>query len=186
MTKLNLLTELLETANTLLKTDMTSVTIYQARTQIAYIFDKFEAYADMPTCDLCNTVDDIAIQALSTMPTALAAYFNTLEIFMAENEIYPHTHTIEQAQLMVAFYTIFKDLLKTEITPCDTHQAYLQLDDLFKDFEEQAEEFEENMSCVDDEYTPNALNHLFPNLLEQLSDLTPFPVLKASDFNATI
>ena len=177
MTKLNLLTELLETANTLLENDMTSLTIYQARTQIAYLFDKFEEYADLPTCDLCTMVDDIAINALSNMPTALADYFNTLETFISENEIFPihQYHSVEQAQLMVGFYTIFKDLLQTEVTPCDTHQAYLQLDDLFKHFEQLAEEYEEN-AVTDYDDTPNALNHLFPNIHECLDGLTLFPV----------
>ena len=179
MRKLNLFTELLETANTLLETDMTSLAIYQARTQIAYLFDKFEADTDLPTCDLCNKVDDIAINALSNMPTALAEYFNTSEIFIAENEIYPQalpvTHTMEQAQLMVGFYIIFKELLQTEVTPCDTHQAYLLLDDLFKDFEQQAEAFEE-MAETDYDDMPNLLNHLFPNIQEHLDGLTLFPV----------
>ena len=175
MTKLNLLTELLETANTLLENDMTSLTIYQARTQITYLFDKFEEYADLPTCDLFTTVDDITINALSNMPTALAEYFNTLETFISENEIFPAHHSVEQAQLMLGFYTIFKELLQTEVTPCDTHQAYLLLDDLFKHFEQQAEEYEEN-AVIDYDETPNALNHFFPNIQECLDGLTLFPV----------
>ena len=179
MTKLNLLTELLETANTLLETDMNSLAIYQARTQIAYLFDRFEEYADLPTCDLCTTVDetvdDMDINALSNMPTALAEYFNTLETFMTENEIFPTHHSLEQAQLMLGFYTIFKELLQTEVAPCDTHQAYLQLDDLFKHFEQLAEEYEES-AVIDCDETPNALSHFFPNIHECLDGLTLFPV----------
>jgi len=150
MTKLNLLTELLETANTLLENDMTSLSIYQARTQIAYLFDKFEEDADLPTCDTCNTIDEITINTLN-FPKELKDYFHALETFQAENEIYlhdlPHFHIMEQAQLMVGFFTILENLLATSMTPCDAHQAHLHLDDLFKIFEADAEAHEDMLKA---------------------------------------
>lgn len=174
MTKLNLLTELLETANNLLETNMTSLTLYQARTQIAYTFDRFEEHSDRPTCNLITTINEIATEALATMSTALAEYFNTIQGFISDNEIHPHNHTVEQAQLMVGFYNIFNELLQTEITPCDAHHAYVQLDDLLKDFELQAEENEDKAVDYNDD-TPNALSHFFPNMQEALGELTLFP-----------
>jgi len=150
MTKLILFTELLEIGNELLGARATSNNVYEARKKLDYIFEKFEEDADYPVCELAMALDDIAINTLK-FPKELKDYFHGIETFQAENEIYlhdlPHFHIMEQAQLMVGFFTILENLLATSMTPCDTHQAHLHLDDLFKAFEEDAEAHEDMLKA---------------------------------------
>lgn len=175
MTKLILFTELLEIGNELLEAGMKSSNIYEARKKLDDIFEKFEENSDYPTYDLSIALNEIAINALS-VPKGLKDYFHAIESFQAENEIYlhelPQLHTMEHAQLMAGFYTILENLLGTSITPCDAHQAHVQLYELSKCFEELTEELEE---MAEDDFTLSVVSQFFPDLQEQLDGLTLFP-----------
>jgi hypothetical protein len=174
MTKLILFTELLEIGTDLLETGMPSSNIYETRTRLDSIFAKFEEDSDFPICDLTEVLDNITIKVLS-IPKELKDYFRIIESFQTDNELYPQLHTVEETQLLTEFFTILENLLATSMTPCDAHQTHLQLDDLFKAFQEQAEAFEE-MAGIDDDEFPTALNHFFPDLAEVWVGLTLFPL----------
>lgn len=164
MTKLILFIELLEIGTELLEAGITGDNVYDARKQLDGIFEKFEEHADFSPCEMTPVLNEIAIKALS-IPRELKNYFHIIEHFQAENEIYPHHHTIEQTQLMMSFFTILEDLLSTRMTPCDAHQAHIRLYKLFKAFEDEAEEKE----TAEVEET---LYHFFPDFEIMLDGIT--------------
>jgi len=73
----------------------------------------------------------------------------------------------ELAQLRAEIFATINDLLKAGITSCNLHVAHIQLDAILEDHEQ----FQAN--CVE-ESGISALDHLFPNLEEQLNALTIF------------
>lgn len=168
MTKLILFTELLEVGTQLLEAGITGANVYEARKQLDYIFEKFEENEDFSTCEITTVLDEIAITALS-IPKELKDYFRIIERFQTENEIclleLPHQHTMEQAQLMAGFFTILEDLLSTRMTPCDANETHIRLYEMFKAFEDEAEERE----TVEVDET---LCHFFPNLETMLDGIT--------------
>ena len=176
MTQLTLLMELLDVIKEILETGATSANIYYARQYMDITFNRFEEHDGMEPSKLDTVLDKIAIHSLD-MPPELKVYFKSIESFRPKNEIDPHDfpsgdNSIDVAQLVTDFMVILNELLHAGVTPCTSHEAHVKLDDLFKRFEQQAQAHEE-MAGIDDDM-PNALNHFFPNIQDDLDGLTLF------------
>lgn len=172
MTKLTLFIELLEVIKELLEASMTAYNVRHAHQLMELAFNRFEEREGMKLSDLDTIINDISIK-LVNMPPELKEYFQLMEQFQVENEIYSHditnfNNSIEVAQFAIAFFTILNDLLQAGVTPDNTYLAHLLLDDLFKEFEEQVEKIED-LAKIDDSET---LCHCFPNIEIMLENIT--------------
>jgi hypothetical protein len=177
MTQFNFILELTDIFKELLESSKASYNVRHARRLMDLAFDRFEEMDGVDISEMGTPFDATTIKILDT-PSEQKDYFQQLERFQSENEIFPcdlpnGDHSIEMAQFVLGFVTILNALLGAGVTPCNAHQARLLLDDLLRDFEQQAEVFEATM---EDDDTPNALNQLFPNLQEDLDNLTLIPV----------
>jgi len=148
MTQFNLFMELLDTMNDLLEGGFDSDNVYHARMKMDCHFSKFDEINGIEQVKPINLLDGIA-KKLVYMPE-LKQYAKMIETFQAENEIFLldlplkiEEATTEEVQLIIGFFTILNELLAAGITPCSAYEAHIRLDDLFKAFEEEAEENEE-------------------------------------------
>jgi hypothetical protein len=151
MTKLKLFLELLDTMNHLLTTGMTSRNVYEARMYMDDLFTKFDELNYLETTQLDNLLNTVTLK-VTDFPKELKQYFQLIETFQAENEIYLQDlplkieeATIEQFQLILAFFIILNELLETGMTDDGMYQAHKSIDDLFKEFEEEAEAYEDRL-----------------------------------------
>jgi hypothetical protein len=137
MTRLNLVLQLLDTTTHLLQSGITRSNIHEAHHMMAYSFDRFEEFDGIPVSELGTILDGITIKIMD-MSQALKAYFQAIENFTNENEIFLcdlppkfNDQKMEQVQLMVDLFTIFNDLLEIGLTSCHVHEARIKIDELF-------------------------------------------------------
>jgi hypothetical protein len=98
-------------------------------------------------------------------------YFQVVENSQMENEVFfrglpslKEASSPAEAKLQVEIFVILNDLLKAGVTSCNLHEAHMQLDALLEEHEQVQADMEDSAM--------GALNHLFPNLENQLSALT--------------
>jgi len=151
MTKLTLFLQLLDTMNHLITTGMTSRNVYDARMHMDDLFTRFDEHHGLEMTKLDNILNVIAIK-IAHLPKELKQYFQMIETFQTENEIYLQDlplniedATIEQVQFIIGFFTLLNDLMETGMTADSIYQAHKQIDDLLKAFEEEMEEHEDKL-----------------------------------------
>ena len=200
MTQFKLFLELLEIITQLFETGANACNTYEARLLIDSLLDDFdenqgiyieeEAETKAETAEGGESKLETIIAGIDAkmlaMPKELQDYFLMIESLQSGNYFQglaplPEPNTIEQAQLMVGIFTILNDLLVAGITSCHLHEAHMLLDALLYEFEQSQADI---VNTVEDSAI-NALDHLFPNLENQLGALTIFPKSEV-DFNAII
>ena len=168
MTRFDLFLELTFSINHLLEGGITTTNLHEAHQMMEYSFDRFEEYdgVQLELSEMSMLLDGIDIKLLE-MPSELKEYFQVLSNFVAQNEIFLSdlppkygTQTTEQVQLMIGLFNILNDLLEIGMTSCHVHVARMKIDELFQSFE------------LEEDNTPNFLDHLFPNLKDELNVLT--------------
>ena len=185
MTQFNLFLRLLEIITQLFETGTNTCNTYEARLLIDSLLSDFDEgqgiYCEEAETEAAETEDgkskletilDGIDAKTRAMPKELQEYFQMIESFQSGNGIYfqgltplPEPNTIEQAQLMVGIFATFNDLLEAGVTSCNLHEAHMQLDALL-------EEFELSQADIVEDSAINALDHLFPNLENNLNALT--------------
>ena len=195
MTQFKLFLELLEIITQLFETGANACNTYEARLLIDSLLNDFdenqgiyiEEEAETEAAEDGESKLEIITGGIDAkmlaMPKELQDYFLMIESLQSGNYFQglaplPEPNTIEQAQLMVGIFTILNDLLVAGITSCHLHEAHMQLDALLY-------EFEQSQADIVEDSAINALDHLFPNLENQLNALTTFPKSEV-DFNAII
>ena len=198
MTQFKLFLKLLEIITQLFETGANACNTYEARLLIDSLLNDFDedqgiyceeaepAKAEGGEFKL-ETILDGSDAKILTMPKELQEYFQMIESFQSGNYFQglpplSKPNTIEQAQLMVGIFTILNDLLAAGITSCNLHVAHMQLDALLYEFEQSQADIV--VDLVEDSAI-NALDHLFPNLENELNALTTFPKSEVA-FNAII
>ena len=191
MTQLNLFFGLLEVVTQLLEIGADSAITYEARLRVDSLVEGFEESQGVEMEEDESVGDDEVEQSPLTAllykvatkerthPQELKAYFLVQEYFLVaensqENEVcfrglpsLPEASSPAEAKLQVEIFVILNDLLKAGVTSCNLHEAHMQLDALLEEHEQVQADMEDNAI--------GALNHLFPNLENQLNSLTIFP-----------
>ena len=138
-------------------------------------FDQFEESDITGITELGAILDKVATN-MAKIPNELRSYFQTIEGFQNINEIiledlpsrYTH-HGIEMVQLMASLFDTVNQLLDTDLTPCVVHEAHGRIDHLFHLIGELAD-----VETVD--FENSSLNHFFPNLADDMTKITLFPL----------
>ena len=178
MTKYNLILELTRVINNLLEVGVTGCNVHEARKQMDCCFDQFEEHETTVITEMEAILDKVAAN-IANLPKELTEYFQTIEDFQNINEIilealppqYAH-YGIEIVQLMASVFDTVNELLENGITPCMAHEAHNKIDDLFYEFQR----LEEEISEAQEDDFHESLSHFFPNLADDIAELTIFPV----------
>ena len=177
MQKLNLFLNLMEITHELLNDGVTVDNVHIALDQMDSVFDHFEENEGYEENSIHENFQEIFF-TLKHMPEELQQYFQTIEGFHNENDIslkpLPpqfRATTTEQIQLIAGLFYILNELLAAGINSCNNHQARTHIVELFRDF---VANEHSNKECFEDD-THDPLNHLFPDLEQQLGGLTLFP-----------
>lgn len=181
MTQFNLFFRILELITQLLEVGADASTTHEARRILDALVDGFKKSQDMMVeedeCEvkgdlgkdspLKSILDKIATKERA-MSQELKEYFQVIDSFQLLNNLLfrglpslEEADTPELAKLRVEIFAILNDLLKVGLTSGNLHEAHTQLDAILEEHEQ-----------VQASNEKDALDHLFPNLENNLNSLT--------------
>ena len=142
-------------------------------------FDQFEESDITGITELGAILDKVATN-MAKIPNELRSHFQTIQGFQNINEIMLENlppryayHGIEMVQLMASLFEIVNQLLDTDLIPCVIHEAHSKIDHLFHALQRLIEEVT-GVETVD--FENSSLNHFFPNLADDMTKITLFPL----------
>ena len=140
MQELNFFLNMMEITHELITEGVTVCNVDYARQHMDVVFDDYEENeGDMSDVQLAFQEVFFTVKH---MPEEFKQYFQTIEDFHKENEIYLcdlparfKANTIHEVQFISGLFTILNTLLSVGINSCNNHQARTEIFKLFNEFE---------------------------------------------------
>ena len=140
MQELNLFLNIMEITHELIEDGVTIDNAHHALMRMDVVFDAFEEN-EGDVSDVQLAFQEVFF-TVKHMPEEFKRYFQTIESFHKENEIYLcdlparfKANTIHEVQFISGLFTILNTLLSVGINSCNNHQSRTEIFKLFAEFE---------------------------------------------------